>query len=313
MLKRDFTKTNKDYFKKNKNILIAVAAFLLIGIIIFAIFGLNGNFEVSGYNEFSIKVNETIADDFNKHQSKIGNIVNSFNGKFDCIIIEGEGDNTKYFVRYLDDVKGDDVLEINKLVAEELEVDVANVTDHIHVKGAVRASDYVYTAVSILLIILIASIFAYARYNGASAMAVIIGCTIGTIGFMSVSSILRLCVGFSYFAMLVILNMLIVYFAINLFETMHKSSWLVSEDYSQALSEGLNKSKFRMAILSIALLLIGLLFVLFAPSTIKYVSLNIMFMAVILLACGLYVIPFIWNVFITHCKKREYKAKATNK
>ena len=311
MLKRDFTKSNRDYFKKSKNILIALGVFILIGILVFAIFGMNGNFEINGYHEFSVTVTEEKTKHYSTHKNEIGDIINSFNGKFDNVLVSGEGDNTKYVVRYLQDVKEADILEINKLVAEKLDVDVESVSEHVKVKGVVNSSDYVYTAVSILLIILIASIFAYIRYNGASAMAIIIANFLGTIGFISIGAILRLQIGLSYFAMLVILNVLMILFAVNLFETMHKSSWLMSDNFGSAIETALNKSKLRMYFLTIALMAIGLLFVMIAPLTIKYVAMNIMFMAVILLAVGLYVVPFVWSVFITHCRKREYKIKGT--
>ena len=312
MLKRDFTKSNKEYFKKNKNILISIGVFLLIGILMFAILGMNGNFEIKGYNEFSISVNEKMTEDYSSNKNEIGNIINSYNGKFDNILISGEGDNTKYVVRYLKDIKNADVIEINKLIAEKLEVDVESVSEHVHVKGVVKSSDYLYTAVAILLLILISTIFAYVRYNGASAMAIMFACLLGTIGFVSVGAILRLTIGMSYFALLVILNMLIIYFAIMLFEEMHKSNWLMADNFQEAIENGVNKTKIRMSVISIAIMLIGVLFVLFAPLTIKYTSLNLMFMSVILLAVGLYVIPFVWSVFITRCRKREYKIKVKN-
>ena len=64
MLKRDFTKSNKEYFIKNKKILISIGVFLLIGILLLAIIGLNGNFEVAGYNEFTVTVTEEKANYF---------------------------------------------------------------------------------------------------------------------------------------------------------------------------------------------------------------------------------------------------------
>ncbi|MBQ8615623.1 MAG: hypothetical protein IJ415_03555 [Clostridia bacterium] len=311
MLKRDFTKSNKEYFKKNKIVLISVAVFLLLGIIIFSIFGMNGNFEINGYNEFSITVGEKATEKFGTHQQEIGKIVNSFDGKFDNVSIYGEGDNTKYVVRYLKDVNGNEQIEINKLVAEKLGIEVDNISEHMSVGPVVKNTDYIYTAVAILLIVVITTIFAYARYNGASALSVMLACLIGTLAFMSIGAILRLSVGMSYFAMLIILNVLIAYFAINLFETMHKSSWLMSGDYDNAMQTALKASKFRMSILSVSIMLIGVLFVLLTSSTIKYAALNIMFMAVVLLAVGWYVVPFVWNVFISYCRKREYKVKAS--
>ena len=311
MLKRDFTKSNKEYFKKNRNFLIALGVFLLVGILVFAIFGMNGNFEIKGYNEFSITVNEKTTENYNTHRDEIGEIINSFNGKFDNMLIYGEGDDTQYVVRYLNDVSNKKILEINKLVAEEVGVDVANVSEHVKVGGIVKNTDYIFTAVSILLLVVISSIFAYVRYNGASAMCVIIASVIGTIGFISIGSILQLSIGMSYFALLVILNLMIIYFAIELFESMHKSSWLMSEDFSTAIETGLKSSKFRMTFVAVGLLAIGLLLVLFAPLTIKYIAINIMFMAVVVLAVGWYVVPFVWNVFITRCIKRTYKVKAS--
>lgn len=310
MLKRDFTKSNKEYLKSNKVALIALVMFLVVGMLVFAICGMNGNFEVNGYTEFSVRVGETATKEFSTHQQEIGKIVNSFDGKFDNVSIVGEGDDTQYIVRYLKDVNGNDQIEINKLVAEKLGVDVDGVTEHTHVNASVRRTDYVFTAAAILLLIVICTIFAYARYNGASALSVMLSCIVGTMLFMSFTSILRLSVGISYFAMLVLLNMLISYFAITLFENMHKSSWLVSGDYAKAMESGLKTSGFRMSVISVAIMVIGVLFVLLTSSTIKYVAVNLMFMAVVLLFVGYYIVPFFWNVFITLSRKRNYKIKA---
>lgn len=312
MLRRDFTKSNKEYLKKNRVVLISIAVFLVLGIIMFSIFGMNGNFEIKGYNEFTVTVGEKATEHFGTHQQEIGKIINSFDGKFDNVSIYGEGDETKYVVRYMNSVKQNQQLEINDLIAEKLEIDVELVSSHVKVSPIVDNVDYIFTAVAILLIIVLATIFAYARYNGASALSVLLACLIGTVGFMSIGTLLRLSIGMSYLAMLVILNMLIAYAAINLFETMHKSSWLMSEDYDNAMQSALKASKFRMSVLSVAVMLIGVLFVLMTSSTIKYASLNLMFMAVVLLAVSWYVVPFVWNMFIPHCRKREYKIKATD-
>ena len=85
----------------------------------------------------------------------------------------------------------------------------------------------------------------------------------------------------------------------------------MSRDYGTAIQSAVKASKFRMTAITVGLMVLGIAFVLFAPSAIKYVVLNLMFMAVVLLAVGLYVIPFIWSSAITHCKKREYKVKAS--
>ena len=74
----------------------------------------------------------------------------------------------------------------------------------------------------------------------------------------------------------------------------------------------MKSNRLRMCVVSLALFLIGLILVLFMPNSMKYISLNIMFMAVVILAVGLYIVPFTWSVFITICKKREVKVKADN-
>lgn len=312
MLKRDFTKSNKEYFKNNRNYIIAFGVFLLVGILLFAILGMNGNFELKGYNEFSVVVTEKAKEDFSSQKREVSSIINSYDGKFDTMLIYGEGDDTKYVVRYLNDLNDETVLEINKLVAEKLGVELDVVSEHVKVDGSVQTKDYVYTSAAILVLITIVSIFSYVRYNAASSLAIILGCLLGTLGFMSFGSILRLSIGMSYFGMLIILNLLIMYLSINLFETMHKSSWLVSGDYETALQTALKASKFRTTVIAVGLILVGLLFVLIAPLTIKYTAVNIMFMAVTVLGVSLYLIPFVWSVFITMCRRREYKIKINN-
>lgn len=312
MLRRDFTKSNKEYFKQNRNYIIAISLFLVVGLLLLAILGMNGNFEVKGYNEFSVVVTEEGTKTYSQNKSDISSIIDSYEGKFDSLLIYGEGDDTKYVIRYLNNLSDETILEVNELIAEKLEVDLSKISEHVKVGSSIQTKDYIYTIASVLLIILIATIFSYARYNGASALAVMLGCFVGTLGFISFGSILRLSFGLSYMAMMVILNLLISYIAISLFETMHKSNWLASGDYSAALGTALKKSKFSTTFVSVGLLLIGLMFVLFAPLTIKLVSINVMFMAVVVMATGLYVVPFVWNVFISKCRKREYKVKANN-
>ena len=311
MLRRDFTKSNKVYFKNNKIILISVAVFLLVGVVLFALLGLNGNFEIAGYNEFSVVVTESRAKEVSKYQTDIATIVNSYDAKFDNIRVYGEGDDTKFVVRYLHDLNDVEIFEVNKLVAEKLGVDVSNVSEHVNVAPIVNSTDYIYTTAAILILMVIVSIFAYARYNGASALTIIFANLLGTLSLLSFSTILRLVVGSSYLALLVILNLLIDYFAINIFESMHKSSWLTSRDFSSAIGSAVKSSKFRMVAITVGLMLIGVVFVLFVPSAIKYVMLNLMFMAVVLLAVGLYAIPFFWSALITKCKLRDYKIKTT--
>ena len=310
MFRRDFTKSNKEYFKKNKFLLIGFAAFLLIGVIIFSIFGMNGNFEVKGCYEFNATVTENHKKDFNDYRKDIGEIINSYNGNFDTMLIMGEGDNTQFVVRYTKTIDDKDIVEINKLVAEELDINVEDISEHVKVKPVIKNTDYLYAAVAILLLIVIATIFAYVRYNGASAITIMLACLLGTLSFMSIGAILRLTIGMSYLAMLTILNMLIIYSTISTFEDMHKSKWMAARDFATAIKSSIKSSMFRFIFVAFALLIIGIVLIMFAPANIKYVSLNVMFMSVVFLAVALYIVPFVWSVFITRTRLRDYKIKA---
>lgn len=309
MLNRDFTKSNKEYLNKNKFVLIAVGVFLLVGVIMAIALGFNTNFELRGYNEFTINVTEKQTAN-NANIETIRGVVNAHGGKCDIVSIAGVGDNSQYVVRYLKDFSQDTIVEVNKLIAEKLEVQTTAISVHEDVKPVVQALDYVYTATAIILLITIGCIFAYFRYNAASALTLIISCVLGSLAFMSIGAILRLSIGMSYFAMLVILNMLIAYVNFDIFENMRETNWLGTGDYKTALESALKASRFRLCAIFIGLMILGVVFVL-TSYAIKYVSLNILFIPVVLACVAFYVIPFAWSVFITICKKKKYNVKVT--
>ena len=207
-MRRDFTKTNKDYFAKNKFILIAVAIFLITGIVMGVVFGMNGNFEIAGCKEFSISITEAQRKDTVQIAQTAGDVVNSYGGGYDSYVVSGDGDNTAIIIRYTKNILSSDIAKVNADIAEELNVEIELISEHINVKPVVKATDYIYTAAAILIILLLATLFSYFRYNGASALAMLFGCAFATLGFMSIGTILRLSVGMSYFAMLTILNVL---------------------------------------------------------------------------------------------------------
>lgn len=312
MLKKDFTKTNKVYITQNKIPLIALALLVVVGIIIAAVFGMNGNFEFKGYNEFSVKVGSENSSKYAQYQTEISKIVNAHGGEFDTMSVFDEGDDQQLVVRYMKDLKGSEQLEISTQVATKLGVAVENVSEHVKVQPTVKGVDYVYVVTAVLIIVAIASLFTFIRYNGASALSLILSCSLGTLSFLCLSAIIRLKIGMSFFALIVALNLLIVYFAIQLFETIKESSWLSTGNYAEAMEDALKKSKFRMCFVSVAVAVIGLLFVAAAPLALKYVSVNIMFVAVVALAAGSYFVPFVWNLFITKSKIKAAKIKANN-
>lgn len=312
MLRRDFNKPVKDYINKNKIWLIALVAILLVGLVVGIVLGFDTNYEISGYNEFSISINSDQRNKFNSYANSVEGLVNGFGGECDTISLYGEGDNSKIIVRYTNSLSANNVAELNNDIADELNISIDLISQHEKVAPQVKNTDYVYTVSAVLILIVIASLFAYFRYNGASAVCIILACIFGTAGFLAISSILRITIGLSYFAMIVLLNMMIIYFAIDIFERMRSGSYLGTGDYASAIDEAMKSSRFKMCVISIAILLIGLLFVITAPTAIKFLSLSIMFLAVVLLAVVCYIIPFIWNILIPHCK-RAYKVKSTVK
>lgn len=308
MTRRDFKKSNLDYFNKNKIALICIGVFVLLGILLGVIFGFNQNFEMKGYNEFQITLSSTQTK-YNSYAKDVAKIVNSYGGNYDSYQIYGEGDNTKFVVRYSHEISNENQTKINNEVADAIEIEVTKISNHVAVSPAVNGTSYLFTAAAILIIITIATLFAYFRYNGASAMAMLIGGVLANLLLMSFGTILRLQVGSSYFAMLVLLNVIVVYFAIDLFENIKQKSWLESDSYDVAISSATTSSKPKFIFISLATMLIGLLMVLIANNPIKYIAINLLFVGVVTLFIGLYAIPFVWSVFIPRCRKRKAKVK----
>ena len=129
----------------------------------------------------------------------------------------------------------------------------------------------------------------------------------------SIGAILRLEIGLSYFAMLVMSTLLTTYFAFSIFENIRANKYLDSNNYEMAITTAMKQNRTRFAVLACAVALIGLLFILFAPNPIRFVSVNIMFMAVVLLAVSYYVVPFVWSALITHMRKKKVVVKSTEK
>ena len=310
---RDFSKSNKAFFNKNKFAILLLCLVLLAGLVCGLIFGFNGNFEFKGYNEFNISVGNLESKTVAKWKDSSTSIVNKFGGDVDKVSIEGEGDSAKLVIRYNKNLKASTQTELNKEIATKLgiaEADIPNyISAHIHIGPSVQGKDYVYAAVAIILLVTIATIFSIFRYDGACAISLLLSCIIGSLLYMSFSTILRLQIGLSYFAMLFVVNLLIVYCAMLIFEQIRETSWLQSKEYSTALNTALKNTRARMMFISIALLAIGLLFALIAPTSIKFVSINIMFIAVALLASVWYVLPFCWSVLITRTNIRRFKTK----
>lgn len=319
MLKRDFTKSNKTYFKQNWVVLLCLALFLIVGVLVAGFCGMNGNFEFTGYNEFTISASTEDRANFKHYNKEIASIVNSYGGKFDNVSVFGEGEECKLVVRYMNTVSAEDQREINTAIITKIteisddEGYIPELSAHHFVEPSVRSTDYIFTAVAILILVLVATIFAYFRYNDASAISTLLACAIGTLSFMSLGAITRLTIGKSYFAMLLILNVLLIYFAFMFFEHIREEGFLKSDSYEMALNSALKAERKRAIILAVAVYVIGLLFCLFGTNPIRYVSINVMFIAVAMLFTVLYVLPFVWSALITRSRKKHASVKVKQK
>lgn len=311
MLNRDFTKSNKDYFNKNKVWLIILSLFLIAGIVVLSVCGMKGNFEFTGYYEFSVRIGSEANQ--SKCVENASNIAQMNGMNVDTVSILDKGDNTRLVIRYINAITDEQKDAASSALIEKLEITIEDISEHTFVSPVVKPADYIYTVAAILILVVVATIFAYFRYNGASAISIVLSCLIGTLAFMSIGAMLRLSVGLSYFALLVILNVFLIFNNVTIFEEIRSTSWLANNDYGEAIKTGMKASRFRLCALSIALMILGILFVVIATPTIKFVSLNLLFMAVVILAVALYIVPFVWSVFITHCKKKAVAKPTSNK
>ena len=132
-----------------------------------------------------------------------------------------------------------------------------------------------------------------------------------TLTFISIGAILRLSIGLSYFAIITVLNILVMFFALNIFESIRNSSWLGNKNYAAALKEAVKDTKLRISLISVAVMVIGVVFVVASPLTLKYTCLNIMFMSVVALMSAWGFVPFFWSLFITNPNNKTYKVKVT--
>ncbi|MBE7076741.1 MAG: hypothetical protein E7374_02485 [Clostridiales bacterium] len=312
MLNRDFTKSNKDYLSKNKITLIAVLVFLIAGLLCGLAFGFKKNFEMGGYNEVTVEIGEVTKKEQKSMSNKVEKIIKSYNADLDTISVYDEGDNAKLVVRYLNDLSDKKEAQINTKIADKLEIEITKISEHTEVDPAVKTKDFVFTAVSILIIAVIATIFAWFRYNSASAITTVVACGLGTLGFMSFATILRLSIGLNYLAMIVALNVLTIFIAFNLFEELRSSSLLHDEQYSNALSSAMKKIRTRAIFITLAIMLFSILLVIIAPSVVKYTSLNLLFLAVTFAGVILHVIPFVWSMLITHRSAKKLNIKKEN-
>ncbi len=310
MLKRDFTKSNLKYIKSNAIAISVVSAVLVLAIIVGIFFGFNLNFEMKGYNEFSVNIVDNQTTNVKKHIAEIGNIVNSYGGKYDSTQIQGQGDNTVLVVRYSNDINDDVQIEINQKIAEKLEIDVTKISGHTEVGSRLNSRDIIFTIAAILVLITIVALFTYFRYNICESVTSIITLLFANFGYLALVVILRLSIGMSFFAILFSVNVYTGFALISIFESIRSSNWLKASNYSKAIETAMKENKSRITAINIALLIFSVLMIIVVPDALKFIAVNIMFVPVICLASTLYILPFCWNFFVTIFKTKTYRVKS---
>ena len=319
MINRDFTKSNKHYINRNKFVLIAISAILVIGAIMLCVFGFKGGADISGYNTFSINMGSVYKlEELDDYTEDINECLSKQNAELYSVQVTGEGELTTLVVKYRGNVK--DEAKLNSAIAEDLEVSVSNISKSTKVSPSVTSKDYIYTIAGGLIILTIAMIFIAFRYNLACAMTSFATSLVGVMLLMALTGILRLTINSSFLAINIITMLLILGETFMVFDSLEKERAKVSDknDRSTQLKNALKANSFRQKFMYGAIFAICLIFVILMPSTIKQASLIMLFALVVILFMTVYAIPFVWCLTITQVSdkirvKKEKVVKAQQK
>lgn len=318
MLNRDFSKTKVEYLKKNKIALIIIGCFLLAGILFLSICGMNTSPDFSGCKKFEILVGSEVSNkDLDDYSNKINSALNNNNCELYTLTFKGEGDNSTLEVKYTGKTNQEKIDKINSTIATKLELSVSNISEHEKVSKTVRSTDYIYTALACLLILIFALIFVWARHNLAYGM-----CLLGTSLFSFVAliftmSILRIQIGASFFFMVVASILFTSFTSLILFENMREVR--KNKDYKNDLSKqlvlGLKNMTKELQFGYIGLFLLGFLFVIFGTQASRLVALVFMFTVLISMMSVVFILPFIYNLIADKAKFKKVSTanKATKK
>ena len=319
MINRDFTKSNKHYINRNKFVLIAISAILVIGAIMLCVFGFKGGADISGYNTFSINVGSTYKlEKLDDYTQDINECLSKQDAELYSVQITGEGDLTTLVVKYRGDVK--DVDKLNADISDELEVPLFTISEQSKVGASVTGKDYIYTVAGGLIILAIAMIFIAFRYNLACAMTAFASSLLGVMLLMAITAIFRLTINSSFLTINIITMLLILGECFMVFDSLEKERAKLQDknDRSTQLIKALKANSFRQKFMYGAIFAICLVFVILMPSTIKQASLIMLFATVVTLFVAVYVIPFDWCLTITQVSdkikvKKEKVVKAQQK
>ncbi|MBO5910009.1 MAG: hypothetical protein J6Q15_00720 [Clostridia bacterium] len=315
MINRDFSKSGKEYIKKNKFVLIALGFIVALGVIMLSVFGFNGGADVKGYNTFSIKMGTSYeAKNMGDYTDCINTNLATHDADLISVQLTGEGDVTTLVVKYNGSVK--DFEQLNKDLAKDLNISPAHITEHSEVGASLTNKDYIYAFACGLIIITLASIYIACRYNLACTMTAIISSILSVLLLMSVVGIFRLTVNNSFLAINILTILLVLGECFIMFDGLEKARYELKDknDRSTQLTNTMKANSFRQKLMYGAIFAMALIFIVLMPNTIKQASLIVLFATVITLFTTIYALPFLWSLTITQISdrirvKKEKKVK----
>lgn len=300
MLNRDFSKSKREYIKNNKALLIVLSLFIIVGIIVSSIFGFNTNPDFTGGYVVDVNIGTEISDaKLDKYENKINTLLNENKLSLYSVQIKGEGQNTTLEIKYTGKLTEDKINKLNAGFIAELDAETTDF-EHLEFSKTVSSSDYVYTIMAGLIILLVASIFVIFRHNIAYALALMGAGLFSVLGLLSTYGILRLTMGMPIFFISIATLIYTIYESLILFEKMREVATIKEDrnDKSKHIVVGMKNSATRLQYTSLALFFVGFLFVVFGTGISRTVALGFMFAVILSLVSVTLVLPFVYNLAI---------------
>lgn len=305
MLNRDFTKTKKEYLKKNRLALAIIACFLIVGAVFLAIWGLNTNPEFSGCNRVEITVGKEVSSkDLDDYSAKINKSLNENNCSLYSLTLKGEGENSILEIRYVGKSNENTINAINTSLIQNLEIGQTSISSHEKVSKTVSSTDYTYTILACLLIIVFSVIFVWARYNLAYGICLLSAGLFAPIALILTLAILRIEVSSAIFFMIVGSVVFTTFESLILFENMREiqRDKNYKNDLASHLRLGLKNMAGELQFAGIALFTIGFLFVIFGTQSSRLIALTFMFTVIASLLTFVFILPFAYNLVADKAK-----------
>ena len=313
MINRDFTKSNKQYIKQNKMILISLALILILGLVITCIFGFKGGTDIEGCNTFSINIGtEYDAEKLDTYTSNINTLLNEHKAELKSVQITGEGSETTLVVKYSGDIKN--IVNFNVDVSNTFNLTYLAVSQHSAIGASVTTKDYVYTIAAGLIILALASVYISIKYNLACAITAMAGSTLGVMLLLALTSLFRLTINSSFLAINIITLLLILAEGLIMFDSLEKERAKLKDknDRSAQLNNALQANAFRQKLTYGAIFAIALIAIILMPNTIKEASLIALFATVVTMFVTVYALPFVWCLTIGQVSDKIRVKKVEN-